>query len=268
MKFLIRWLQRLVIGMMALIVIWFISTQIYERLEDRLSMFLALVITYLISAYIVLPVATHLTLMITRKGKIPRFTRAADGLYVDPVNIIFDGTRDELENVFKNIGWYKADKLTIKSGIKMFFSVLLNKAYLKAPFGLLFLFGRKQDIGFQKAIGNSPKRRHHIRFWATNTDKIINPLDIKYWTKKQKINRDKAFTWIGAGSEDMGIGFKKISYQITHRVDPEVDEERDYILSELKKANCIGRIKYYKAGAFKVGKYVSDGKIAVVKLKS
>ena len=30
----------------------------------------------------------------------------------------------------------------------------------------LYLFGRGQDIGFQKAIDDSPRKRHHIRFWA------------------------------------------------------------------------------------------------------
>ena len=39
-----------------------------------------------------------------------------------------------------------------------------------------------------------------------------------------------------------------------------------YILEKLKETNCIGKINYYKPGTFKVGKYVSDGRIAVAKI--
>ena len=35
---------------------------------------------------------------------------------------------------------------------------------------ILYLFGRGQDIGFQKAIDNSPRKRHHIRFWALKSN--------------------------------------------------------------------------------------------------
>jgi hypothetical protein len=43
---------------------------------------------------------------------------------------------------------------------------LLNSSYPSAPFSALYLFGRGQDIGFQQAINNSPRKRHHVRFWA------------------------------------------------------------------------------------------------------
>ena len=41
-----------------------------------------------------------------------------------------------------------------------------NAPYATAPFSTLYLFGRAQDVGFQKAIDNSPRKRHHIRFWS------------------------------------------------------------------------------------------------------
>lgn len=267
MKFLIRWLQRLIIAIVSVGVIWFIVTQIFERLDQRLPLFLALFLTYYISAYIFLPRVISLTLLILKKGRISRFTRASDGFLVDPVNIILMGSKDELQEAFKKIGWYKADRVTIRSSFKMILAFIFNKPYNKAPFSRLFLFGRKQDIGFQQTIDNSPRKRHHTRFWATNSEKTIDPLDVKYWTKKQKIDRSKAMVWVGAGSEDIGFSFTKLTYQLSHKVDPDVDKERNYILKLLKTGNCIGKVKYYKAGTFKVGKYVSDGKIAVAKLK-
>lgn len=267
MKFLIRLLKRGVIGVVGMMMVWLIVFQIFDRLEDRLPLFVAFLMTYYLSAYIILPRVIRLTLLIIRKGRISRFTEARDGIEVDPVNIILLGTKENLIKAFEKIGWQKADKLTIRSSIKIINKFLSNKPYPKAPFSSLFLFGRRQDIGFQESIGNSPRKRHHIRFWATNVEKIDDPLDVKFWKKKQKIKHDEAMTWIGAGSEDVGFAFTKLTYQLSHKVNPNVDLERKYILTTLKKNKCIGKISYYKPGMFKVGKYVSDGRIAVAKLK-
>ena len=267
MNFFLRWLKRGLIGSVGALMIWLIVFEVFDRLEDRLPWLVALLITYYLSAYILLPAVIRITSLIVRKGRIPRFTEASDGLAVDPVNIILLGTKADLIKSFEKIGWQKADKLTINSSIKMISRFLTNKPYPRAPFSPLFLFGRKQDIGFQESIGNSPRKRHHIRFWATNTKKIDDPLDIKFWKKKQKIKHEEALVWVGAGSEDVGFGLTKLTYQLSHKVNPNIDLERKYILEKLKKTKCVGKINYYKPGMFKVGKYVSDGRIAVAKLK-
>lgn len=267
MKILKNLLQRILIAVVGISVAWFIIFPIFSRLDQRLPLFLAVMLTYFISAYVLLPRVVWVTLLISRKGRIPRFTRGKDGLSVDPVNIILLGTKESLEDSFAKMNWYKADKISIKSSLKMVDTFVRNKPYPKAPFSALFLFGRKQDIGFQEPINNSPRKRHHIRFWATNVNEIIDPLDAKFWNKKQKIKPDKIFAWIGAGSEDVGFGFTKLTYQVSHKVNPDVDTERKYILNSLKKTGSIGKITYYKPGRFKIGKYVSDGKIAVARLK-
>jgi hypothetical protein len=93
-------------------------------------------------------------------------------------------------------------------------------------------------------------------------------MDLNFWTKKQRVRNDKNFIWVGAGSEDIGFAFSRLTYQLSHKIDPEIDKERKYILDLLKESKSIGKISYYKAGKFKIGKYVSDGKIAVAKLKN
>lgn len=267
MRFLIRWSQRIAVAVIVIVVAWFIIFPIFNRLDQRLPLLVAIIMTYYISAYIILPKIVHFILLILRKGRIPRFTRGNDGLLVDPVNIILVGTKEDLIKAFEKIGWDKADKLSIKSSLKMVERFIDNRPYNNAPFSSLFLFGKRQDIGFQQSIGNSPRKRHHIRFWAINTDKEIDPFDLNFWTKKRRIKPDKICTWMGAGSEDIGFAFT-LTYQLSHQVDPNVDKERKYILSLLNKSKQIGKVIYYKPGKFKVGKYVSDGRIAVAKLKS
>ena len=66
---------------------------------------------------------------------------------------------------------------------------------------------------------------------------------------------------------DVGFGLTRLTYKISHRIDHNVDKERDFIIKELKQQNSIGRVDYYKPGVFRVGKYTSDGRIAVAKIK-
>lgn len=267
MKFISRLIQRIITVIIGFVAIWLIVTQIFDRLDQRLPLFIALMVTYLLSAYVVLPRIVRLASLILKKGHIPRFTRSSDGLYIDPVNLILLGTQADLESAFRQIGWEKADLLTLKSAWKMVTAFIQNKAYPTAPFGSLFLFSRRQDLGFQQAVNNSPRRRHHVRFWATNTNEVIDPLNVKFWLQKQEIDYKKIFTWVGAGSEDIGFGFARLTYQLSHKIDHNIDKERQYILTALKKANCIGEVSCYQSGTFKVGKYISDGQIAIAKLR-
>ncbi len=247
---------------------WLIWTQVFGRLDKRLPMLIALLITYIVSSYVILPILVRTIMLITRKGRIPRFVTAREGSFVDPVNIILIGSEKQIKKAFEDIGWYGSDKINIKSATKMIYAFLNNKAYLKAPMSSLFLFGRRQDIDFQQPIGKSPRKRHHIRFWGVDVNKIEDPLDIKFWTEKKKIKLNECLSWVGAGSEDLGFGFTRLTFKISHRVNHRVDHERKYILDSLKEKNIIGKVNYYKSGEFKVGKYISDGRIAVAKLKN
>jgi hypothetical protein len=268
MKLVKRWVKRISGLSIGLLIIYLIVWPIFDVLDQTLPLFLALILTYYLSAYIILPRLFRIIFLIIRKGRIPRFTTAFDGFYVDPVNIILTGTKEQLEKSFEIIDWQKADKLNVSSAQKMLRKFLVNKPYPKAPFSSLYLFGRRQNIGFQQSINNSPRKRHHIRFWAINTDKEIDPFDAKFWTKKQKIRKDINLMWVGAASEDIGFAFTKLTYQLSHKVSPEVDKERKYILDLLKKSKAIEKITYYKPGRFKIGKYISDGRIVVARLKT
>lgn len=268
MKRILRVWRDALAGVLILMTIWIIFFQIFGRLDNRLPWLVALLITYIISSYLILPLLVRVNLLISKQGRIPRFTTALEGSYVDPVNIILIGSKKQLENAFEKINWFKADNLNLKTSWKMVEKFLENKPYPKAPFSSHFLFGRRQDIGFQQPVGNSPRHRHHVRFWGVDVNKIEDPLDVKFWTEKKKINFNENLSWVGAGSEDLGFGFTRLTFKLSHRINYKVDNERKYILDNLKAKKLIGKINYYKSGEFRVGKYVSDGRIAVVKLRN
>lgn len=278
--------QRIVIFAVALFVIWLIVTQVFDRIDQRTPFFIAFALTYIIAAYFILPRVIRITSLILRRGRIPRFTFANDGLPADPVNIIVIGSKKSLIKAFTAAGWNQANPLTMRTAWRMGMAFLKNKPYPEAPFSDLFLFDRKQDIGFQQAIGNSPRKRHHIRFWAKHIEHIPDPLDFAYWTKEDdmdhleesetenesvsehelKNKNANSIIWIGAGTKDTGFGLASLTYQISHAVDPHVDEERDHIRATLELTGLVSEVSHYDPGSFKVGKYISDGKIMVLKI--
>jgi hypothetical protein len=266
MNLLARWTQRIIVAIVALLAIWLIVTQIFEPLNERLPLYVALVLTYIVSAYIILPRIVQVTFAIVRRGRIPRATRAGDGLPADPVNLLLVGSEHDLLSAFSKAGWCEADQLTIQSAGKIFFAAVFNKPYHCAPFRPLYLFARRQDHGFQQPIGKSPRKRHHIRFWAANLDPDADPADFKYWNTKHKIDPSKPLIWVGAATEDIGIGFTALTYQITHRTDKNIDEEREYILASLRGVAAITDEHYVDSERAVAGKYISDGRILTANL--
>lgn len=259
--------QRIAITIMNLGIIWFLFIEIYDRLEDNnIPTFVSIILTYFIAAYLILPHFLNLSTKILRRGRIPRFSRAADGLLADPVNIVLVGSEENLRHAFTAAGWYEADPLTVKSNWKMITSFIQNKPYLQAPFSSHYLFGRRQDHGFQKSIGRSPRKRHHIRFWAANLSPETDLMNISYWLRHHPIDPGQPLMWVGSGTKDIGLGLTRLTYKITHAVEKEVDKEREYILGSLREAGCIAKERYLHSGEFVVGKYISDGRVVVAEL--
>lgn len=267
MNFFRRIIERLVVAVFSLGLLWLAVMQIFERLDDRMPVFLAGVITYILAAYILFPRIIQFFLMIIRRGRIPRFTRTADGLVADPINIILVGSEESLKKAFESAGWYRADDLTWRTSFKMSLAFIRNANYFTAPFSRQYLFGREQDMGFQQPIGKSPRYRHHIRLWAANLDPEIDLSDLKYWLTKHNIDPSQANMWVGSGSKDIGFGLTRMTYQISHKVDKNIDEERDYIMASLRSSGQIIREEYFDPGKFIVRKYKSDGRILVAYLK-
>ena len=164
MRLLIRLLRRLLVLGLGIFSVWLIVFVVFEIADRRLPWVLALAATYGIGAYIILPRAVRMGLKILQRKRVPRFTITGDGLPGDPVNLVLIGTLQQLHAAFAIAGWSEADRLNLASSWRMVRAFVFNSPYPSAPFSTLYLFGRGQDFGFQKPIGDSPRKRHHIRF--------------------------------------------------------------------------------------------------------
>jgi hypothetical protein len=159
-------LQRLLILGLGVLSVWLI-VDVFEFVDRRLPWILAIALTYGFAAYVILPRAVRMGLKIQQRKRVPSFTTTGDGLPGDPVNLALIGTLPQLRAAFATVGWAEADQLGLASSWRMVRAFVLKSPYPTAPFSTLYLFARGQDIGFQKAIDNSPRKRHHVRFWTS-----------------------------------------------------------------------------------------------------
>jgi len=271
MAFLARSLQRLLVVGVGVIGIWLIVFVVFRITENRLPWILALAATYGIGAYVILPRTVRISLKILQHKHIPRYTITGDGLPGDPVNLVLIGTRQQLHAAFTAAKWETSDRLSLTSSWRMAQSFVTNSPYPTAPFSTLYLFGRGQDFGFQKAIDNSPRKRHHIRFWALSMEQVERKLGTAdLWLTSDRPPDDARVLWVGAGTKDTGFSLTKLTFQFTHATDSDTNLERDYIISELTKANAVTDVNSYKAQQHlpveRVNHYITDGEITVANL--
>lgn len=271
----VRWLARLVQRALVLLLgafsVWLIVFVVFETTDNRLPWIVAVAVTYGIAAYVILPNTVRMSLKILQRKRVPRYTITGDGLPGDPVNLVLVGTLDQLRAAFANCGWSVADKLGFASSLRMVRSFVLNEPYPTAPFSTLYLFGRGQDVGFQKAIGDSPRKRHHVRFWALSLEHAPAALGTAdFWFNTDRPPLDAPVLWVGAGTKDTGFSLTRLTFQITHATDPDTNVERDYIMEELRKNGAIGDVNLFQARqslpVARVNRYVTDGEVAVASL--
>jgi hypothetical protein len=266
-----RFLQRLLILGLGILTVWLIVFVVFEDMERRLPWVLALSLTYAIAAYVILPRAVRMGLKILHRRRVPSFTTTGDGLPGDPVNVALVGTLQQLRVAFATLGWSEADQLGLASSWGMVRAFVFNSPYPTAPFSTLYLFGRGQDIGFQKAIDNSPRKRHHIRFWALSLVRAEETWGAgSFWLNTGRPPDNERVLWVGAGTRDTGLSLTQLTFQITHATDSDTNVERDYIIEELKEARSIEAVKVYQAGqrlpTEHINHYTTDGRVTLASL--
>lgn len=265
-----RLLHRLLIFGLGILSVWLIVF-VFRLTDRRLPYILAFALTYGIAAYVILPRAVRMGLKILQRKHVPRFTITGDGLPGDPVNLVLIGTLQQLRAAFATSGWSEADRLSLTSSWRMVRAFVLNTPYPTAPFSTLYLYGRGQDIGFQKAIDNSPRKRHHIRFWALSLARAEATLGTaSFWLNTDRPPRDEHVLWVGAGTKDTGLSLTQLTFQITHATDSDTNAERDHIVAELRNNRAIEEVSSHRSGERlplePVNHYITDGEITVANL--
>jgi hypothetical protein len=266
------WRHIVVFGL-GVLTVWLIVDVVFRITDHRMPWILAVAVTYGLAAYVILPRAIRMGVKVLHRQHVPAYTTTGDGLPGDPVNIALVGTLPQLRAAFAAIGWTEADALGLASSLRMARAFVFNKPYPSAPFSTLFLFGRGQDIGFQKPIDNSPRKRHHVRFWSISEAAAQATLGTaEFWLKTDRPPDGERALWIGAATRDTGFSLTWLSFQITHRTAADTNSERDLILSELQAKELVSDVTAYsdkgELPAKRVNRYLFDGDVGVAMLKT
>lgn len=274
-------LRRAIIFLIVLGLAYFTAFQLFPYIDDRMPTLVALLLTYGLVAYVVVPFIIRVFRVFDRPRHVPLYNTTGDGWASDPVNIaVLAANERDFVWAMRKAGWHTADEGGVKVNLRMLWAMVLNQPYPTAPFSKLYLFGRKQDIGFQIPVGNSPRHRHHVRFWRVTHESLLNPatehehegfwrtLFKKFWHPKEQL-------WVGAAIYDAGpVAIRWRNGQITHEVHPDADFERDFIIESLQSAGVLKKMTGIKAGEPYRGRgqalgmtIISDGYVKLCEVK-
>ena len=191
-------------------------------------------------------------------SKIPRRVSDPAGKPGDMVNVLIVGTQEQVVQAFTTAGWVKVDAKVGNTALNAVMDSLEKKDYLTMPMSTLFLFGRAQDYGFAHA---EPVRvamsRNHLRVWKSAYEVEGRPL------------------WCVAATHDIGFERDQRNNGVTHKIDPAIDGEREYVNGTLSGTGLVvQRDHVTPADALTTaktatgGEFHSDGRILVLVLKN
>jgi hypothetical protein len=176
----------------------------------------------------------------------------------DMVNVLIVGPQDRLVQAFITAGWVQVDKTVGMTAINALRGSLEKKDYLTMPMSTLYLFGRPQDYGFAHA---EPVRvamsRNHLRVWKSPY--LVNGRPL----------------WCVAATHDIGFERDQRNHGVTHKIDPAIDGEREYVNGTLSGTGLVVERDHVMppdplttAKTATGGEFHSDGRILVLVLKN
>jgi hypothetical protein len=188
-------------------------------------------------------------------GAMPLTTFNRKGHEGDPINIEIVGTTGHVAAAFTAAGWYRADEIDLITSIRISWDSLLGRKYSTAPVSNLYLFGRKEDLAFERP-GRNVRERDHIRLWSSGREA-----------------EDGRPIWVAGATRDVAVELAKTNHLPTHKIGPDIDAERDLIVADLAETGYVVE-QGWRPGFGKPTQgvngtgdpYFTDGQVAVLTL--
>jgi hypothetical protein len=142
----------------------------------------------------------------------------------DPLNLVVIGDLEDVYYAFIRAGWDETETIYRSSLMKTVGSFFSGSEYRYSPVSGLYVFGRTQDVALQKARDNIHER-NHLRLWMSRARFEGKPV------------------WLGQISRDIGVRFTARTIT-THKIDPDVDETREFLLEDLAYSQSLLKFGY------------------------
>lgn len=149
----------------------------------------------------------------------PQRAQTKDGKPGDPLNLVVIGSAEQIREAFQKAGWFPAEEKSGNSIWKTITAMTGDTGYNQAPVSQLYLFGRQEDMAFERVM-NTFTKRHHLRLWQTTTTAPGGQL-----------------IWLGAATHDIGIDIHP--GVVSHATDPDLDDERSEVGADLELSGRV-----------------------------
>jgi len=143
-----------------------------------------------------------------------RTLSASKGRPSDLVNLMLVGSREQISAAFRAAGWLEAAPSNMRSRIMGVRAFVEGRSSASFPMSALLLNDAEADMSWQKDL-NDMSKRHHIRIW------------------KQPQMWDGQEVWAAAATRDIDFAYLHHGAAMTHRIDGNIDRERDKIAYDL-----------------------------------
>jgi hypothetical protein len=186
---------------------------------------------------------------------LPPRTSTPKGQDADVVNLAFIGSQKQIESAFQAAGWMSTDAPSRRATLRGLNALLLLRGYPHGPMSEQLLNARPYDFSWQKGL-DSYAKRDHLRIWSNPDTWLGQPV------------------WFSASTQDVGVRILIRKKEITHRVDADIDGERDKIVRDLTLAGCVEAVHNTSRPEMPLSlknatgdKLSTDGAVAVIQLK-
>jgi hypothetical protein len=187
--------------------------------------------------------------------QIPQRTTTKKSVSADLLNLVFVGSREQVQAAFHEAGWHNSDPVSRHSFERNFYALLNNSGYAQQPMSTLLLDGKPEDMNWQKGL-NSYGRRDHLRIWE--------------WTPE---GANEA-VWLSSSTHDTGAVLSVKYKGFVHHIAPAIDEERAKVVRDLNFAGCVKSVTYVSRSGLSMTTQnatgdvmFTDGSIAVIQLQ-
>jgi LssY-like putative type I secretion system component LssY len=155
-------------------------------------------------------------------GALPLTSTTREGAPDSPVNLLFVGPEASIRRAIDGAKWTEGTASMTTSLL----GALAHLARLQAPdvfppVSPEYLFGRPQDAAFLRQL-SFVRSRHHFRLWKAP---FAGPSGEQVW----------------AGTANLDASLVFLKRRFVHRIDPEIDRERDFILGTLSAGHEVLR---------------------------
>ncbi len=174
----------------------------------------------------------------------------------DLMNIVLVGSREEIAAAFIAAGWTETKYSTWHAWVSGVRAVVQSQGYHAAPMSRLLVNNEDPGMSWQKGL-NDMSKRHHIRLWKQSGD----------WNGKE--------IWAGAATRDVDFAYLRPGQAVTHRIEEDIDLERDKVARDLEFTNCAKAIDFWdRPGAPLSARnatgdpMTTDGRIGILQVSS